>query len=197
MSQVSSSRGTTASFGLIIDGKSLSFALDKKLEKSFLELAINCASVICCRSTPKQKALVGALPYSFIFREIFSWAVYKVCSIFCFVGHLNNLTEIFEDMQVTRLVKVETHRTTLAIGDGANDVSMLQEADVGVGISGVEGMQVKYFCLVLPLLYYPFSFLHFSAFGPFPSLFFVVPLHFTFSSLGVDIFPQVGVWVRN
>lgn len=72
MSQVSSSRGTTASFGLIIDGKSLSFALDKKLEKSFLELAINCASVICCRSTPKQKALVGALPYSFIFREIFS-----------------------------------------------------------------------------------------------------------------------------
>uniref|UniRef100_M0ZI88 Phospholipid-transporting ATPase n=1 Tax=Solanum tuberosum TaxID=4113 RepID=M0ZI88_SOLTU len=62
MLQVSSSRGTTASFGLVIDGKSLSFALDKKLEKSFLELAINCASVICCRSTPKQKALICRLP---------------------------------------------------------------------------------------------------------------------------------------
>jgi phospholipid-translocating ATPase len=31
--------------------------------------------------------------------------------------------------------------TTLAIGDGANDVGMLQEADIGIGISGVEGMQ--------------------------------------------------------
>ena len=30
---------------------------------------------------------------------------------------------------------------TLAIGDGANDVAMIQEADVGIGISGNEGMQ--------------------------------------------------------
>ena len=30
---------------------------------------------------------------------------------------------------------------TLGIGDGANDVSMIQMADVGVGISGREGMQ--------------------------------------------------------
>jgi P-type E1-E2 ATPase len=46
-------------------------------------------------------------------------------------------------MQVTRLVKSKTGKTTLAIGDGANDVGMLQEADIGVGISGVEGMQVS------------------------------------------------------
>lgn len=37
---------------------------------------------------------------------------------------------------------MKTGSTTLAIGDGANDVGMLQEADIGVGISGVEGMQV-------------------------------------------------------
>lgn len=30
----------------------------------------------------------------------------------------------------------------MAIGDGANDVGMIQEADIGVGISGMEGMQV-------------------------------------------------------
>jgi len=41
------------------------------------------------------------------------------------------------------LVKVKTGSTTLAIGDGANDVGMLQEADIGIGISGVEGMQVS------------------------------------------------------
>lgn len=52
------------------------------------------------------------------------------------------VTLLFEDIQVTRLVKKGTGKTTLAIGDGANDVGMLQEADIGVGISGVEGMQV-------------------------------------------------------
>lgn len=88
-----------AKFALIIDGKSLTYALDTTLKISFLDLATHCASVICCRSSPKQKALV------------------------------------------TRLVKVEGGRTTLAVGDGANDVGMLQEADIGVGISGVEGMQ--------------------------------------------------------
>ena len=30
---------------------------------------------------------------------------------------------------------------TLAIGDGANDVSMIQAAHVGIGISGQEGLQ--------------------------------------------------------
>jgi P-type E1-E2 ATPase len=45
--------------------------------------------------------------------------------------------------QVARLVKIRTGNTILAIGDGANDVGMLQEADIGVGISGVEGMQVN------------------------------------------------------
>lgn len=43
---------------------------------------------------------------------------------------------------MTRLVKEGTGKTTLAIGDGANDVGMIQEADIGVGISGCEGMQV-------------------------------------------------------
>ncbi|KAM7475403.1 hypothetical protein LguiB_022646 [Lonicera macranthoides] len=84
---------------LIIDGKSLAYALEDDVKEAFSELAIGCASVICCRSSPKQKALV------------------------------------------TRLVNLKTGKTTLAIGDGANDVGMLQEADIGVGISGTEGMQ--------------------------------------------------------
>ncbi|XP_015076628.1 putative phospholipid-transporting ATPase 9 [Solanum pennellii] len=90
---------STEAFALIIDGKSLTYALDDEVKDMFLDLAIKCASVICCRSSPKQKALV------------------------------------------TRLVKNGTGKITLAVGDGANDVGMLQEADIGVGISGVEGMQ--------------------------------------------------------
>ena len=31
--------------------------------------------------------------------------------------------------------------TTLAIGDGANDVNMITAAHVGIGISGLEGQQ--------------------------------------------------------
>lgn len=56
-------------------------------------------------------------------------------------------------MQVTRLVRWKTGKTILAIGDGANDVGMLQEADIGVGISGAEGMQV---CLSVYVCMYVF-----------------------------------------
>jgi len=39
---------------------------------------------------------------------------------------------------VVKLVKKHHKSILLAIGDGANDVSMIQAAHVGVGISGVE-----------------------------------------------------------
>ncbi len=84
---------------LVIDGKSLTFALEKDLEKLFLDLAVMCKAVICCRVSPLQKALV------------------------------------------VKLVKRHLKAILLAIGDGANDVSMIQAAHVGVGISGVEGLQ--------------------------------------------------------
>jgi P-type E1-E2 ATPase len=34
-------------------------------------------------------------------------------------------------------------KITLAIGDGANDVSMITVADIGVGIRGKEGQQAS------------------------------------------------------
>lgn len=42
---------------------------------------------------------------------------------------------------VVKMVKAKSNSLLLAIGDGANDVSMIQAAHVGVGISGMEGMQ--------------------------------------------------------
>lgn len=39
------------------------------------------------------------------------------------------------------MVKKQVKVITLAIGDGANDVGMIQTAHVGVGISGNEGLQ--------------------------------------------------------
>uniref|UniRef100_G1MU03 Phospholipid-transporting ATPase n=1 Tax=Meleagris gallopavo TaxID=9103 RepID=G1MU03_MELGA len=69
------------------------------VEKAFVDLATSCQAVICCRVTPKQKALI------------------------------------------VQLVKKHKKATTLAIGDGANDVNMIKTADIGVGISGLEGVQ--------------------------------------------------------
>uniref|UniRef100_A0A3B3S683 Phospholipid-transporting ATPase n=1 Tax=Paramormyrops kingsleyae TaxID=1676925 RepID=A0A3B3S683_9TELE len=42
---------------------------------------------------------------------------------------------------VVSLVKKYKKAITLSIGDGANDVNMIKTADIGVGISGQEGMQ--------------------------------------------------------
>ncbi|KAI9029999.1 hypothetical protein CLU79DRAFT_695464 [Phycomyces nitens] len=84
---------------LVIDGTTLRYALLNECKDGLLDLGMQCASVICCRVSPKQKA------------------------------------------QVVMLVKKGLKVMTLAIGDGANDVAMIQSANVGVGISGVEGRQ--------------------------------------------------------
>ncbi|XP_035707274.1 phospholipid-transporting ATPase IB [Folsomia candida] len=84
---------------VVIDGHTLSFALEDRVRHSFLSLCCSCLAVIVCRAAPMQKA------------------------------------EIVE--YVTKL----TGAVTLAIGDGANDVAMIQKAHVGVGISGNEGLQ--------------------------------------------------------
>ncbi|KAK2957007.1 ion-transporting P-type ATPase [Blattamonas nauphoetae] len=44
---------------------------------------------------------------------------------------------------IVRMVKVKRNKVCLAIGDGANDVSMIQEAHVGVGIQGLEGLNAS------------------------------------------------------
>lgn len=43
--------GELEDLALIIDGKSLTFALEKELSKIFLELAIICKAVVCCELT--------------------------------------------------------------------------------------------------------------------------------------------------
>nr|XP_046255311.1 phospholipid-transporting ATPase ID isoform X1 [Scatophagus argus] len=43
--------------------------------------------------------------------------------------------------QVVELIKKHKKAVTLAIGDGANDISMIKSAHIGVGISGQEGIQ--------------------------------------------------------
>ncbi|VVC25360.1 P-type ATPase, transmembrane domain,P-type ATPase, phosphorylation site,P-type ATPase, C-terminal,P- [Cinara cedri] len=45
--------------------------------------------------------------------------------------------------QIVTLIKAHTGKRTAAVGDGGNDVSMIQAADTGIGIAGVEGRQAS------------------------------------------------------
>lgn len=44
---------------------------------------------------------------------------------------------------VAKLLKKHTNSRVCAVGDGGNDVSMIQEANVGIGIIGKEGMKAS------------------------------------------------------
>ena len=59
----------------------------------------------------------------------------KCCSVLCCRVSPSQKADI------VKLVKKNLDVITLAIGDGANDVSMIQAANVGIGIAGEEGRQ--------------------------------------------------------
>ena len=98
---VAITQGTVAHSVVVVDGQTLSrITEDDTLQVLFYELAILADSVICCRASPSQKALL-----------------------------------------VHTIRKRVKKSITLAIGDGANDIAMIQEAHVGIGITGKEGLQ--------------------------------------------------------
>ena len=114
---------------LIIDGASLIHALKHDLRRAFIELCCTCKTVICCRVSPIQV------------RESFAHCQTSSES-FSQAREPNMLMKYtFQKAEVVELVKEHTRAICLGIGDGANDVAMIQKADVGVGISGNEGMQ--------------------------------------------------------
>ena len=100
-------------FAVVIDGDSLAYALQPGLKALFLSLGTQCAAVICCRVSPAQKAQTVKL------------VRYSNCKV----------------KGADEQVKDGCNAMTLSIGDGANDVAMIQEANVGVGLFGLEGSQ--------------------------------------------------------
>ena len=50
-----------------------------------------------------------------------------------------------EKAEVVKFVKGDSNQFTCAIGDGGNDVNMIQSASIGVGIMGKEGNQAAQF----------------------------------------------------
>lgn len=117
-----------------MDGASLSLAL-REHEKLFMEVCKNCSAVLCCRMAPLQKAKVPVFgPHIqnhltpgtnslLMFQENF-WRLQALILALCLLC----------SVQVVRLIKTSPEKPiTLAIGDGANDVSMIQEAHVGIG----------------------------------------------------------------
>lgn len=50
---------TDQPLGLVIDGCTLMYALDKSLSAKFLKLTSHCQVVLCCRATPIQKVSIA------------------------------------------------------------------------------------------------------------------------------------------
>lgn len=67
--------------------------------------------------------------------DLFMALVSKVRSVICC-----QVTPL-QKAQIVKCVKDNTPHVCLSIGDGANDVTMIQTADIGVGIFGREGTQ--------------------------------------------------------
>lgn len=103
--------GESSTISEFLDPLHLSFALI--IEGSTLKFALEDAR---CRK---------------LFLKLATKCVAVIC---CRVSPLQKAT-------VVDLVRRGKNVMTMAIGDGANDVSMIQAADVGVGIAGQEGMQ--------------------------------------------------------
>jgi len=82
----------------------------------------------------------GSLAHAFRDEEIFTQELLLELSTRCEAVICCRVSPMQKAQMVT-LVKDGLGTMTLAIGDGANDVSMIQAAHVGVGIIGEEGLQ--------------------------------------------------------
>jgi len=115
----------TKSLALVVDGATLETLLDKQKgttesQDKLIRLARRCAVVLACRVSPSQKALL-----------------LKACAD----GEPALAREAQASCYTRWFRPKKRSPVTLAIGDGANDVAMIQQAKVGVGISGKEGLQ--------------------------------------------------------
>ncbi|KPP67016.1 hypothetical protein Z043_114421, partial [Scleropages formosus] len=125
------SLGQENELALIIDGQTLKYALSFDVRQSFLDLALSCKAVICCRVFPQCFA-VERPARGQQRRRSGHEAVTPVRPV---------RVSPLQKSEIVDMVKTHVNAITLAIGDGANDVGMIQTAHVGVGISGNEGMQ--------------------------------------------------------
>ena len=69
------------------------------------------------------------------FTEIFLSIAYYSSTVICCRVSPSQKSEVIQKMK-----KFDKNAVTLAIGDGGNDVSMIMEANIGIGIHGEEGM---------------------------------------------------------
>lgn len=81
-----------------------------------MELACHCPAVVCCRCSPQQKADIVRLVKKHTGKRT------------CAIGNL--------DRPIAYIVCQANMPHISFLGDGGNDVSMIQAADAGIGIEG-------------------------------------------------------------
>ena len=156
MSGLSSDEENNTGYALVINGHSLVHALQPKLEKLFLDVGTQCNApplvfyflLSFIRVWPSVR-LAPPL-FSAVKAAQMQHPDSKASLVFIFAGKAVICCRVtpLQKAMVVDLVKKYKQAVTLAIGDGANDVSMIKTAHIGVGISGQEGMQVRIFSAV-------------------------------------------------
>jgi magnesium-transporting ATPase (P-type) len=117
------------------------------LASMFLELGLRCKSVVACRVSPDQKAKVVQLVRdslaAFLEEKRAAKAAAALKQASPTIKRLRRITDWIATSLLCCVCFQERRMQPicLAIGDGANDVPMIQEAAIGVGISGKEGAQ--------------------------------------------------------
>ncbi|KAL8982295.1 MAG: hypothetical protein Q9177_005316, partial [Variospora cf. flavescens] len=79
---------------------------------------------------------LGRIEADLTLKELFFELAILVDTVICARASPSNKASL-----VHAIRKRVGHAITLAIGDGANDIAMIQEAHVGIGITGKEGLQ--------------------------------------------------------
>ncbi|KAI9209541.1 uncharacterized protein BJ171DRAFT_608665 [Polychytrium aggregatum] len=103
------------------------------------EVGIMCDNGICCRFSPSQKALMVGVVKKALQEQKESYMVSSPLKRDLY----GSSVVVYQFLKKwIRRFKLSSHPSgvTLAIGDGANDIPMIQTAHVGIGITGKEGL---------------------------------------------------------
>ena len=131
-----------------IDGPTLNYVLaSDALQLRMAQIVARCSGVVISRSSPSQKAAVVSMMKEYEMSKA--------------AGKSRGIIRWY------KRYKRRLQGKMLSIGDGANDVAMIQTADVGIGIMGKEGRQatnssdyaISQFRFLVPLLLVPGGYL--------------------------------------
>lgn len=149
------------SCGLFLDGMALAFVKGATSQEHTFEMVLAASETLAGNPTVDSGIVLDGSTLEYILKDeatqkmFYDLAIQAKACVCCRLSPR-------QKRRLIELVREQSPSTiTLAIGDGANDVSMIQGAQVGIGIRGKEGSQavqacdiaISQFRFLVPLLF--------------------------------------------